>query len=194
MFVRSSRGLVLLGTFDTQKHCTGRQTRLEVTSGPPGSPRPRLGVTSGSLRGHFAVTGPAQNSARDHVGATSGSPGSPRTRVGVTSGSLRDHLARENSARGHFGVTWLKKTRLGVTSRSLGSGKLGSKSLRSHSARENLARSHFGAASLGSGSLRGHFGITWLEKTRLEVTSGSLGSRKLGSESLRGHTTRENSG
>ena len=169
MFVRSSRGLVLLGTFDTQKHCTGRQTRLEVTSGPPGSPRPRLGVTSGSLRGHFAVTGPAQNSARDHVGATSGSPGSPRTRVGVTSGSLRDHLARENSARGHFGVTWLKKTRLGVTSRSLGSGKLGSKSLRSHSARENLARSHFGAAS------RYHF----------KVTSKSLGSRRLESRSLR---------
>jgi hypothetical protein len=31
------------------------------------------------------------------------------------------------------------------------------------------------------------FEATWLEKTRLEVTSRSLGSRKVDSKSLRGH-------
>ena len=69
---------------------TSGKPRL-LASGPPGSPRTRLGITSGS-------------------------PGSPRTRLRVTSGSLRDHLARESSARVHFAATWLARTRLGVTS------------------------------------------------------------------------------
>ena len=42
-------------------------------------------------------------------------------------------------------------------------------------------------------SARGHFEATWLEKTRLGVTSRPLGARKFGSGSLRGHLAREDS-
>ena len=87
-------------------------------------------------------------------------------------------MAQENSARNHFEVTWLKKARLEVTSRSAGSRKLGSKLLRGHLARENSARRDFE--------------VTWLENGLLEVTSRSLGSRKLGSKSLGGHLAQEN--
>ena len=99
-----------------------------VTSGSPDSPRTRLGVTSGPLRGHLA----RENSARGHfeatwrektwLGFTSRPLGSRR----LSSGSLRGHMARGSSARGHFEDTWLGKTRLWVASRPLGSGKLGS--------------------------------------------------------------------
>ena len=109
---------------------------------PTGSPRTRLGVTSGPLRGHLA----RENSARGHFEAT----WLEKTRPGVTSrplgtrkldsGSLRGHLAREDSARDHIQATWLKEARLGVTSRTLGSGKLGSGLLRGHLARESSAR------------------------------------------------------
>ena len=178
---------------------------------------------SGSLRGHLAQ----ENSARFH---------------------FEGHLAREDSARGHFEATWLEEARLGVTSRTLGSGKLGSGLLRGHLARERSARvlsrpldslglpwlclagfsfaqfcstgsaqsgsaclekTRLGAtpkslgSRLSSGSLRSHlareksarvyFDATWLEKTRLRVTSRPHGSRKLGSGSLRGHLAREDS-
>ena len=119
----------------------------------------------------------------------------------------------KNSARGHFGATWLEKTRLGVTSGSLRGGsqnldrrvfselfgpparpELGSGSLRSHLSRENSVRGQFGVTS---GSLRGHFGVTGLAQNSARghfgATSGSLGSRKLGSGSLRSHLARENS-
>ena len=60
--------------------------------------------------GDFLTTGSARlgrtGADRRTSGPASGSPGSPRTRLGVTSGSLR----------GHFGVTWLARTGLGVTS------------------------------------------------------------------------------
>ena len=86
-----------------------------------------------------------------------------------------------NSARGHFGATWVAQTsargHFGVTSGSLCG----------HRARPELS----------SGSRRGHFGVTWLAQNSARghfgVTSGSLGSRKLGSRSLRGHLARENS-
>ena len=102
-------------------------------------------------------------------------------RPDLATGSLRGHFGvtglAQNSARGHFGATsgspGSPRPRLGVTSGPL--------------------RGHLARRDLGSGSLRGHLGIIWLEKTRLEVTSGSLGSRKLGSKSLRGHLARENS-
>ena len=84
----------------------------------------------------------------------------------------RGHLAQENSARSHFEVAWPGKTRPEVTSKSLGSRKLGSRSLRDHLAQENSARSHFE--------------VTWPGKARPEVTSKSLGSREPGSKSLRG--------
>ena len=94
-----------------QKHT---KTWFEVASGPPGSPRPRKGVTSGSLwghrarpdlrsvslRGHFAATWLAETSARGHFGVTSRSSGSRR----LGSRSLRGHLAQENLARSHFEV------------------------------------------------------------------------------------------
>ena len=115
--VRRSRGLGLFGTFDAQKHCTGRQTRLEVTSGPPGSPRPQLGVTSASL--------------------------CPRK---LGSKSLRGHLARESSARSHFEVTRLERTRLEVTSGP--HLDVTSKSLRRHLAREDSIRGHFEVSKL----------------------------------------------
>ena len=84
---------------------------------------------------------------------------------------------REDSARSHFKVTWLKKTQLEVTSKSFGSGKRGSKSVRSHLARDTSPRTHFG--------------VTWHK--RLEVTSRSLGLGKLRPKSLRSHLGRENS-
>ena len=49
-------------------------------------------------------------------------------------------MAREDSARGHIHATWLKEARPGVTSRTLGSGKLGSGLLRGHLTRESSAR------------------------------------------------------
>ena len=64
-------------------------------------------------------------------------------------------MARECSARSHFDVTWLKKTRLEVTWRPTGWRKIGSNSLRGHLPRANSARSRFV--------------ITWLGKLRLEV-------------------------
>ena len=157
--VRRSSDVGYLGAFDTQKHCTGRQTRLEVTSGPPGSPRPRLGVTSGS-------------------------PGSPRTRLGVTSGSLWGHWAcpelGSGALRGHFGVTWLAQNsaqgHFGVTSGSLGSRKLGSRSLWGHLAQENSARSHFEITwlgKLGSRSLRS------LEAMHTTIRENCLGATEL---------------
>ena len=81
------------------------------------------------------------------------------------------HLARETSARGHFEVTWPEKPRLGVTSRSLGSRKLGSKSLRG---RENSRK-------LASKSLRGRENLKKLDSKSLRCRENS---RKLGSESL----------
>ena len=153
---------------------------------------------------------------KTQLGVTSRPHGSRK----LGSGSLRGHLARENSARGCFEATWLEnarlgffrghltrlaclgsawldsalpncstgsaqsgsacleKTRLGATPKSLGS-RISSRSLRSHLAREN--------------SVRVHFDATWLEKTRLRVTSRPHDSRKLGSGSLRGHLAREDS-
>ena len=155
-------------TKNTQKHTKNTQKlrsrslrgHFGVTSGSLRGHRARPELGSGSLRGHFGVAWLAETSARGHFGATSGplrghfgSPGSPRPRLGVTSGSPRDHLARENSARGDFGVTWLKKTGLQVTSRSLGSGKLGSKSLRRHMSRKVTSKS-LGSRRLESRSRR----------------------------------------
>ena len=87
--------------------------------------------------------------------------------------SLRGHVARESSARSHFQVTWLKKARLEVTSRSLGS-RISSKILRGHLARENSPRRHF-----------------QFEKTRLEVTPRSRKLQKVTSKSLQGHKPRK---
>ena len=49
-------------------------------------------------------------------------------------------MAREDSAQGHFEATWLEEAGLGVTSRTLGSGKFGSGLLRGHLTRESSAR------------------------------------------------------
>ena len=62
------------------------------------------------------------------------------------------HLARENSVRGHFEVTWLEKTRIGVTSRSLDSRKLGSKSLRGRGNSRKL-----GSLSQSTKPINSHF-------------------------------------
>ena len=83
-----------------------------------------------------------------------------------------------NSARSHFGATWLAQT--------------SAQGLRGHfgvtGPAQNSARERFGATSGSPGSPR----------TRLGITSGPLRSRlarpELGSGSLRGHLARENSG
>ena len=157
MYVRYSRRLGVFGTFDTQKHCTGRQTRLEVTSGSPGSPTTRLGVTS-------ALLGSRKLGSRPLRGRASASPGSPRTRLRVTSESLgprklgsrslRGHLAQENSARSHFEVTWVRTPWLEETSKSLDSGKLGSTSLRGRICHFTVTSKSLGSRRLESRSLR----------------------------------------
>jgi len=172
-------------------------------------------------RGHFGVT-----SARGHFGVTC----LEKIWFGVTSGSLRGHLARENSAQSHAAVEKTRensagsrfkagkteKTRLEATSRWTFPGltkhaqacvselfgrparpELGSGSPRT---RLRVTSESLVSRRLGSGSFRGHFGVTWLEKPRLEVTSRSRKLektrleviaksrklRKLGSKSLAG--------
>ena len=124
------------GAFDHLARPEHRENSTLLAPGPLGSPRPRLGVTSGhparpelgsgSLRGHLA----RENSARSRFELEK--LGSKSQELGKTRHfCLRGHRLAQNSARGHFGVT----------SGSLGSKKLGSRSLRGHLARENSARS-----------------------------------------------------
>ena len=87
--------------------------------------------------------------------------------------SLRGHLVQESSARSHFEVTWLEKTRLKVTSRPRNLNKTWLEvtwlAQNIEKTRGTWARGHLAQEN----SARGHFEATWLEKTRLEVTSRS---------------------
>ena len=100
------------------------------------SGRGHFGFTSGSLGSRNLGSLRRPGSPRPRLRVTSGSLGSPRTRLGTTSEPLRGHLARpelgSGSLRGHFGITWLEKTWLEATSGSLGSRKIGSRTLRAY--------------------------------------------------------------
>jgi hypothetical protein len=121
--------------------------------------------------------------------------------------SLRGHLAWESAARSHFEIenTWedlvwsverTRDTRLEVISRSTKLSKTAERLPEVEKLQENKARSHFEVSSRTwrkldtfgyrghssrESSARGHFKVTWIKKTRLEVSSRS---RKLNRKGL----------
>ena len=88
----------------------------------------------------------------------------------------------ENTAQACIFDTWLEKTRFGVTSKPLGSRRLGSGSLRGHLARENSARSHFEVEETRENSARSHFEV---EKTRRNLARSHFDAEKTRENSAR---------